>query len=113
MWKRRLATFKIVLSQAKERATYWLGLAQYDTGRYGSAVEWLERRTLEAMPNGPWTQGARYSLGRAYEALGDGERACTWYRADKLTPQRQGNLLRASRLEDRLQQRKAQAKRPS
>ena len=102
LWSRRVASFKIVLSQAKERATYWLGLAQYDAGRYEAAIEWLERRTLEAMPNGPWTNGARYNLGRAYEALGDSERARAWYRADKSSPQRDGNLWRASRLEQRL-----------
>jgi hypothetical protein len=54
----------------KQHAGYWLGLAQYDLGRYETAVNWLKDRTLEAWPDGVWTGGARYNLGRTYEALG-------------------------------------------
>jgi tetratricopeptide (TPR) repeat protein len=101
MWKGRLASSKIVIAQAKAHATYWLGLAQYDTGKYDAAVEWLERRTLQGNPDGPWTNGARYNLARAYEALGNIAKARELYLADEASPQRHGNRLRARALEKR------------
>jgi tetratricopeptide (TPR) repeat protein len=98
VWRNRLASTKIAVSQAKQHATYWLGLAQYETGTYDAAVEWLQRRTIKETPDSPWLDGARYNLARAYEALGDAEQARRWYIADDDSPQRHGHLLRARRL---------------
>ncbi len=90
----RLAITKLMVANSKMHSSYWLGLAQYDDGRPQAAVEWFARRTLEAYPNGPWTGGARYNLGRTYEALGDVELAREQYLLDE-SPQQHGNRLRA------------------
>jgi tetratricopeptide (TPR) repeat protein len=78
----------------KQHASYWLGLAQYDLGAYGAAIPWLKDRTLGANPQGIWTAGARYNLGRTYEALGNVEEARKLYFQSE-SPQRHGDLLRA------------------
>jgi tetratricopeptide (TPR) repeat protein len=78
----------------KQHASYWIGLAQYDLGQYEAAIDWLKERTLDAYPNGVWTPGARYNLGRTYEALGRIEDARRVYFQSE-SHQRHGNLLRA------------------
>ncbi len=84
----------------KQHASYWLGLAQYDLGEYETAIHWLKDRTLDAYPNGVWTAGARYNLGRTYEALNRIEDARRLYFQSD-SPQRHGDLLRARLLRDR------------
>jgi len=86
------------MQTAKQSASYWLGLIAFERGNYPAAVDYLQTRTLGAYPDGPWSAGARYNLGRALEALGQKEEAIRFYRAD-LSAQRHGNLLRARRLE--------------
>jgi hypothetical protein len=81
----------------KQHASYWIGLAQYDLGQYEAAIDWLKDRTLEAYPSGVWTAGARYNLGRTYEALGRIEDARRVYYQSE-SHQRHGNLLRARQL---------------
>ena len=90
----RLTMAKIIATNTKHHASYWLGLAHYDDGRPEAAVEWFARRTLKAFPDGPWVGGARYNLGRTYEALGKIEEAREQYFQDE-SPQKHGNLLRA------------------
>src|SRR5262249_4614144 len=58
------------LTTAKQHASYWLGLVSFERGNFPAAVDYLQTRTLEAWPDGPWTYGAEYNLGRALEALG-------------------------------------------
>ena len=82
------------MTNTKHHASYWLGLAHDGGGRPEAAVEWFARRTLEAFPDGPWIGGARYNLGRTYEALGRIEEAREQYFQDE-SPQKHGNLLRA------------------
>jgi tetratricopeptide (TPR) repeat protein len=97
----------------KQNASYWLGLIAYEQGNYASAVDYFTKRTMEAMPNGPWTHGARYNLARTYEALGQGQKAVDEYAADLNAPNQNGNLLRArwlSALLDAAQARKAAEK---
>lgn len=97
---RELAPDKQVLyGISKADASYWLGLLSYDTGKYEIATEWLQNRTLDALPNGPWTSGARYNLARTREAMGDLPAAIALLEADD-SPQRAGNLLRAKRLRE-------------
>ncbi len=86
------------MQTAKQTASYWLGLIAFERGNYPAAVDYLQTRTLAAFPDGPWSAGARYNLGRALEALGQKEEAIRFYRAD-LSAQRHGNLLRARGLE--------------
>ena len=95
LWKARLASSEHMINQAKLHATYWLGLAQYDTGKLDAAVESFERRTIAGSPGTPWTPGASYNLGPTYEAQNNLEAAARWYEADDTSPQGQGNRFRA------------------
>ncbi|HEV7226290.1 MAG TPA: tetratricopeptide repeat protein [Pirellulales bacterium] len=83
---------------AKRDASYWLGLVAFERGDYVTAVDYFKKRSLEAAPDGPWTAGARYNLGRAYEALGRRAEAIAAYRSDD-SAQRHGSELRARWLE--------------
>ncbi|MCO6459460.1 MAG: tetratricopeptide repeat protein, partial [Pirellulaceae bacterium] len=91
-----LENTRILLRESRQLASFWLGLAQYDTGRYPDAIDWLDKRTLQADPQGRWAGGARYNLGRTYEVLGQFERARELYFADD-SPQAHGNRVRARR----------------
>lgn len=85
---------------AKMDASYWLGLIAQAQGNYRSAIDYLSNRTLLlAVENGPWNHGARYNLGRIYEAQHNYTRALETYRLKSSSPTRHGNLLRAKWLE--------------
>jgi len=86
---------RAVLTWAKMDASYWLGLIAAHQGNTEAAIDWLATRTLEPFPNGPWTPGAKYNLGRVYEADGQIAKAVEAYRSDADSPARHGNLLRA------------------
>ena len=97
------------LVRAKQAASYWLGLLAFEEGKYQVAVDFLVSRTLQASPDGSWSQGAHYNLGRAYERIAqdsgkreDWEQARQHYLADEDSPQYPGNWLRARRIERRL-----------
>ncbi len=98
---------QVIYRQAKNDASYWVGLLSYDRGMYEVAVHWLRDRTLEALPGGPWADGARYNLARAHEALGQFAKAIELLEADS-SPQRHGNLLRAQQLKQQLEVRDAE-----
>ena len=89
------------MTQAKEDATYWLGLASYDRGDYPLAVEYFKQRILQHSEYRRWIDGARYNLGRSYEALGKYAEAVAAYESDT-SLQRHGNVLRALRLQRKL-----------
>jgi tetratricopeptide (TPR) repeat protein len=88
---------KKVIHEVKQAASYWLGLIEFDEKQYQPAVHWLYELVLIASPDGPWTAGARYNLGRTYEAMGETEKAVAQYQLDK-SPQSVGNRLRARQL---------------
>lgn len=81
--------------QAKMHASFWMGIAAYDGERYKVAIDWLDKLTLQAYPDGVRTPGALYNLGRAFEGLGQTDRAIEFFEADKKSPQSAGNRLRA------------------
>jgi hypothetical protein len=83
---------------AKRYASYWLGLVAYERENYPTAIDYFKTRTLEATPDGPWSAGARYNLGRSYESLGEAKQAIAAYLSDE-SEQRYGSRLRAARLE--------------
>jgi tetratricopeptide (TPR) repeat protein len=87
----------VLLRHAKQDASFWLGLVCYEQADYPVAADYFAKRTIEATPNGPWTQAARYNLARTYEAMGQIDDAITLYESDT-SPQRHGNKLRARRL---------------
>lgn len=91
-----LANFAAQYRMNKQHAGYWIGLAQFDLGNHEASVSWLKDRTLDNAVS-VWTEGARYNLGRAYEALGQTEEARKQYYQSK-SPQRHGDLLRAQSL---------------
>ena len=97
VWQARLAGSHMLATQAKQHATYWLALSHYELGNYEAAATWLQARTIDADPDGLWTEGARYNLGRTYEALGQYDKARAIYSADE-SPQAHGNHLRAKLL---------------
>ncbi len=89
-----------LIIQAKQSASYWMGLITFATNEYEAARDWFAKRTLQATPEGLWTHGARYNLARTWEMLNEPQRAREIYRSDD-SPQQAGNALRAELLDDR------------
>jgi len=85
--------------RGKQNASYWLGLIAFEQGNdasYAAAIDYFDKRTLQAVPNSQWGLGASYNLGRAYEATGQRKKAIEWYqRAEAIFPGSYGSLLRA------------------
>lgn len=52
----------------RQNATYWLGIVAYDLKNYETARDYFEM-ILKQESSVDWTTGARYNLGRSYEAL--------------------------------------------
>lgn len=77
-------------------ASFWLGLASYDMDNPQVSADWLQRLPQDFVAE-PWASGARYNLARAYEALGNYEKAIELLQQDD-TPQRPGNLYRAEQI---------------
>jgi hypothetical protein len=94
-----------LILMGKMNAGYWLGLATYERGNYSSAHGYFGKRTLLAWPNGPWTTGAIYNLGRTLEAQGDFEQATKAYRSSSSAA---GQWLRAKWLQE-VNEQKAEA----
>lgn len=90
-----------VYEDAKQAASFWLGIICYEEGDYPVAIDYFSKRTLEAAPDSPWTAAAQYNLARAYEATGQLDKAIELYEDDD-SPQRHGNRLRARSLKTRL-----------
>jgi hypothetical protein len=96
-----------LIYRIKHTATYWLAVLALDAANYRAAANYSGKRTLDAVPRGRWSSGARYHLARACEAIGRRDRdagqleqARRHYLADPLS---YGNRLRARRLTDLLQ----------
>jgi tetratricopeptide (TPR) repeat protein len=85
----------------RDDAAFWLGLISFEQGDYRTAAQYFGSMTLEAYPDGPWTNAARYNLARVREATGELPEAIRLYEQDK-SPQRYGNRLRAERLKSQL-----------
>jgi hypothetical protein len=96
---------KMMYLRAKQDASYWLGLIAYQRANYPAAVDYFMTRTLLFMPNGPWTNGARYNLARTYEISGDVERAILQYDVNADSPGYLGDLLRAKWLREAVDKR--------
>ena len=100
---------EVLLRRAKQDASYWLGLMNFDlglielqrkdhetaVGHFRVAIDYLLTRTLEASADGPWTHGAHYNLARSYEATRQYAEAIARYASDPTSPTYFGNLLRA------------------
>ena len=102
--------FKDLFRLAKLDASYWLGLIAAYQGNAPSAVDYLQTRTLEAIPGNLWTSGAQYNLARVYEDSDRPEKAIELYRANRESSVYHGNLLRAKWLESLESPAKAEVK---
>lgn len=91
-------TLRRAYSDLKADATYWLGVLTLGEGEYETAVDYLDRMTLAANPDGVWADAARVNLARARLAMGDRPEAIRLLREDA-SPQRFGSRLLADRLE--------------
>lgn len=89
---------KRLYMQMKEDATYWLGVLTLAEGDTEAAVDYLDRLTLQAAPDSPWTDSARINLAAAYLELDRTAEAAALLEADT-SPQRFGSRIRADRLE--------------
>jgi hypothetical protein len=88
---------KRMYDELKGDATYWLGLLTLAEEEYDTAIDYLDRMTLRANPEGIWSDAARVNLARARLALGEREEAARLLREDA-SPQRFGSRLLADRL---------------
>lgn len=91
-------TARRVYEQMKEDAAYWLGVLTLAEGDAATAVDYLERMTIEAAPDSRWTDAARTNLADAFVALGRTADAVRLLRED-VSPQRYGSRILADRLE--------------
>jgi hypothetical protein len=91
--------FQTAYQRKRDDAAYWLGLIAFDQGDYSTAAQFFGPMTLDAYPDGPWTNGARYNLARCDEAQGKLPEAIKLFESDR-SPQRYGNRLRAARLKE-------------
>jgi len=89
-----------ILKTVKLHASYWLGLIAAEQGNWVSAIDYFEKRTLEAFPHSPFSAGAIYNLARVFEASGDWQKAVETYKRDESSLGAWGNLLRAGWLEE-------------
>lgn len=90
---------RAIILEAKQNASYWLGLVALEQKNYFSAIDYLATRTLAAFPGTPWTPGAKYNLARVFEEQGQVLKAAQRYRENAEAPQGYGDLLRAKWLE--------------
>ena len=88
---------KRIYDELKGDATYWLGVLTLAEEEYETAVDYLDRMTLQANPEGIWSDAARVNLARARLALGDRDEAVRLLR-DDASPQRFGSRLLADRI---------------
>ena len=102
-----------VFELAKHNASYWLGLIAFEQDNFPSAEDYFKTRTLADSPQGQWTPGATYNLGRVYEAQGDYARAIRQYRASRSWPEHVGSELRGRWLQSLTGAKPAAAEQPT
>lgn len=91
----RAQTHTMLIFRGKYDASYWLGLIAFERGNWASATDYLQRRTLAAVPEGLWSPGARYNLARTYEASGQRDRAAKQYAENAKLDSDPGQAVRA------------------
>jgi hypothetical protein len=96
------AAQSLLMREAKQAATFWLGLLFFDQQDYPNSIDFLANRTLGVELETPWADAARYNLARAYEAAGETAKAAELYEADKSSPQSHGNQLRGRWLKEKI-----------
>ncbi|NDC62761.1 MAG: tetratricopeptide repeat protein [Planctomycetia bacterium] len=94
----RAETLGRLYEQMKQDATYWLGVLTLAEGDFETAVDYLDRMTLQAAPDCRWADAARTNLAEALIGLGRTKEAAGLLREDQ-SPQRFGSRLLADQLE--------------
>jgi hypothetical protein len=92
----RAQAHTMLIVRGKYDASYWLGLIAWERGNWPSAIDYFQRRTLGAVPDGLWSPGARYNLARAYEASGQHEQALKQYQENARRDSDPGQAVRAA-----------------
>ncbi len=99
MFQARIEMHKFFRIRAKHLASCWLALAHYDTGRPEVAIDWFQKRTIDATPDGPLNDGASYNIARCHETMGKYKLASEALRKID-SPQKLGDRLRANWLDE-------------
>lgn len=104
----QVAEKKLIYSNAKASATYWLGLLNYDYAgrsedRTKNAFGWLERLLEQPQGRPLWEHGANYNSARTLHRLDRTEEAIARLR-EGTSPQQQGNEILAQRWEAQLKE---------
>ncbi len=55
--------FLTAFQRRRDDAAYWLGIVAFEEGDLTTAAQFFGPMTLDAYPDGPWTNGAQYNLG--------------------------------------------------
>lgn len=66
---------RVIYQSSKTLATLFLANLSYDQGAYGTSRKWLENEALQSKSADAYRATVTYNLARAYEALGELERA--------------------------------------
>lgn len=93
-YEQQLRIIQAQYQQAKQAATFWLALIQFEDSRYENAATWQQKRVLGRDRQSPWASSARYNVGRALEHLDRSEEAIEYYKTQH-APQEHGNRIRA------------------
>ncbi|MEQ8790662.1 MAG: hypothetical protein RIC55_30470 [Pirellulaceae bacterium] len=97
MRKQNAEQMAVRLQLAKWQSTVWLAQTKYETGDFGTALNWLEK--VDMTEDNPWKSLATYNLARTHEALDDVDGARRIYLVDE-SPQQHGNRIRAKLLRE-------------
>jgi tetratricopeptide (TPR) repeat protein len=83
-----------IMRLGKLTATYWLGIIQFESSNFESAVDWLKICIFDDHESSALSSAARYNLARCYENLGDVSSAVELLRT-KGDSQEHGNRIRS------------------
>lgn len=98
--KKYLGQMREIIVDVRRRATYWLGIAAFDAGNFDVAANHLSMRLLDEEEVKELTPGTRFNLARAYEQLGNFDKAREILFQDD-SVQRFGSELRARQLPEK------------
>lgn len=93
----RLAQAQGFFRKAKFDIGIFLAMANIDLGKPETAIDWLQKRTLDIAGTERWHSQAHYLLGRMYELTGEYKKAADEYRFEN-SPQSAGNRIRLRKL---------------
>jgi hypothetical protein len=92
-YQMRVAQMQYILGTAKVDAAYLLAQLHFDRGNFSACESWLQKRVLKDERAGKWWSSGRYLLARAYQELGETEKAAAEL-VYQPSPQEAGNRLR-------------------